>query len=50
MDKRYNVDGEPEDEKTGIYVPNDYVISIANAYPDCFEACISVHPYRKGTY
>ena len=47
MDKRYSIDGEPEDHKTGIYVPNEYVWKISQEYSDCFECCISIHPYRK---
>jgi hypothetical protein len=32
--------------KTGMYVPNDYVIRLCEKYPDKFLPSCSVHPYR----
>lgn len=46
FDKNYHPDGMPNLAKTEFYVPNDYVFSIAEEYPDCFAPVISVHPYR----
>ncbi|MDX6384332.1 MAG: hypothetical protein QOK48_1905 [Blastocatellia bacterium] len=46
FDKNYNRNGTQNLAKTEFYVPNDYVFSIAEQYPDCFEPVISVNPYR----
>eukprot|EP01101_Sappina_pedata_P009914 TRINITY_DN6121_c0_g1_i1.p1 TRINITY_DN6121_c0_g1~~TRINITY_DN6121_c0_g1_i1.p1 ORF type:complete len:416 (-),score=119.87 TRINITY_DN6121_c0_g1_i1:128-1354(-) len=46
MDAWYEEDGIKSVEKTGLYVPNEYVMKIVEEFPDCFEPCISVHPYR----
>ena len=46
FDKNYNRDGTPNLAKTEFYVPNDYVFTLAEQQPDCFEPAISVNPYR----
>jgi predicted TIM-barrel fold metal-dependent hydrolase len=46
FDKNYNRDGTPNLAKTEFHVPNDYVFTLAEQYPDCFEPVISVHPCR----
>lgn len=46
FDKNYNRDGSANLQKTEFYVPNDYVFSLVEQYPDCFEPVISVNPYR----
>lgn len=46
FDKNYNRDGTANLAKTEFYVPNDYVFALAKQQPDCFEAVISVNPYR----
>lgn len=46
IDKNYDRDGTPNPGKTEFYVPNNYVFTIAEAHPDCFEPVISVNPYR----
>jgi predicted TIM-barrel fold metal-dependent hydrolase len=46
IDQHYNRDGVPNLEKTEFYVSNDYVFSLAEKHPDCFEPVISVNPYR----
>ncbi len=47
FDKNYNLDGTPNLKKTEFYVPNEYVFSLAERYPDLFNPVMSVHPYRK---
>jgi len=48
FDKFYNEDGLEDLEKTTFYVPNEYVLKVVKKYPDLFEPCVSIHPYRKG--
>jgi len=35
------------EKKTGVYVPNDYVLSVAEEFPHVFLPVVSVHPYRE---
>ena len=46
FDKNYDRDGRPNPAKTEFYVSNDYIFTLANRRPDCFEPVISVNPYR----
>jgi predicted TIM-barrel fold metal-dependent hydrolase len=46
FDHRYGEDGALDLERSSFHVPNDYVWQISQEYPDVFEPCISVHPYR----
>jgi predicted TIM-barrel fold metal-dependent hydrolase len=47
FDKHYNADGTANLQKTNMYVPNRYVVELAQQYPDIFLPVISVHPYRR---
>jgi mannonate dehydratase len=47
MDRHYRQDGSPDPEKTPFYVPNEYVVSLAERYPELFVPVVSIHPYRK---
>jgi len=47
FDQHYRKDGTVDQAKTEFYVPNDYVLGLAEKYPDCFLPAVSVHPYRK---
>ena len=47
FDKHYNADGTVNLKKTNMYVPNQYVVELAQKYPDIFLPVISVHPYRS---
>jgi len=46
MDHFYNPDGTINRERTEFYVPNDYVVTLAQQHPDLFVPVISVHPGR----
>jgi predicted TIM-barrel fold metal-dependent hydrolase len=46
MDQWYDPDGRVRVEKTGLFVPNEYVMKVAAAHPTHFNPVISVHPYR----
>ncbi|MDQ2856779.1 MAG: amidohydrolase family protein [Acidobacteriota bacterium] len=47
FDKNYSRDGRENLSKTEFYVPNDYVFTLTEQYPDLFEPVISVNPYRQ---
>lgn len=47
FDKNYNRDGTANLAKTEFYVANDYIFTLSNQHPDCFEPVISVNPYRS---
>lgn len=46
MDRHYRPDGTVDQASTPFYVPNDYIFSLAERYPEFFVPVISVHPYR----
>jgi uncharacterized protein len=46
MDHCYHPDGTLDRERTQFYVPNDYVVRLAEQHPDLFVPVISVHPAR----
>lgn len=46
FDRNYDRDGTANLAKTEFYVSNDYIFTLANQHPDCFEPVISVNPYR----
>jgi hypothetical protein len=46
FDRRYRRDGTLDEARTEFYVPNDYVLQLAQEHPDVFLPTISVHPYR----
>lgn len=47
MDHYHDNDGKIDKVKTGIYCPNDYVWEVSQEFPDIFEPCVSIHPYRE---
>jgi len=47
LDHRYGPDGTLDREGTAIYVPNDYVLRLAEQHRGDFLAGVSVHPYRQ---
>lgn len=47
MDYWYDEDGTRRPDKTGIYISNEYMMSVVKQHPDIFIPCISVNPYRK---
>jgi len=46
LDHFYDPNGTLNRARTEFYVPNDYVVDLAERYPDVFEAVVSVHPAR----
>jgi hypothetical protein len=46
FDKHYDAAGNVDLKKTHFYLPNRYVVELAEKYPDIFLPVISVHPYR----
>lgn len=46
FDKHYREDGSVDLDKTEFYVPNAYIVDLANTYPDLFVPAVSIHPYR----
>lgn len=46
MDHWYDPDGTMREDRTGLYISNDYMMSVVAAYPEHFMPCISVNPYR----
>lgn len=46
FDRRYTREGVPDNDRTEFYVPNEYVLDLAERYPDLFLPTISVHPWR----
>lgn len=42
-------DGTPLPEQSSLYVPNDYVLKLANQHPE-FLAAVSIHPARKDAH
>jgi predicted TIM-barrel fold metal-dependent hydrolase len=39
-------DGVRDDERTQLYVPNEYVMRLAREHPSLYAPVVSVHPYR----
>jgi uncharacterized protein len=46
FDRAHDEAGQPMPEASEFYTPNEYVLSLAQAAPDLFVPCASVHPYR----
>lgn len=46
FDRAHDEAGKPMLESSEFYTPNEYVLSLAQAAPDLFVPCASVHPYR----
>jgi hypothetical protein len=47
FDKHYTANGTANLQKTNMYVPNRYVVELAQQYQDIFLPAISIHPYRR---
>lgn len=47
MDHSYHADGRVDRARTDFFVPNAYVMKLAQAHPDLFVPVVSIHPYRK---
>ena len=47
FDKHYDKSGNEDLTHTSFYVPNEYIVSLANKYPQFFIPVVSIHPYRK---
>jgi len=47
LDRHYRKDGTADLDRTAFYVPNEYVVRIAEADSDLFVPVVSVHPWRK---
>ena len=47
FDKHYNKTGKEDLSRTSFYVPNEYIVSLAQQYPQFFVPVVSIHPYRK---
>lgn len=43
----YDDNGKLVENFGSFYTPNDYVLQLANSYPDCFIPAISIHPARS---
>jgi len=46
LDQQYSAAGDPRPGETAVHVDNDYVVYLAERYPELFEPVVSVHPYR----
>jgi len=46
MDKVYDRNGNPKDNETHLFVPNDYIINLSNKYNRILFGA-SVHPYKS---
>jgi mannonate dehydratase len=46
FDRVYTERGEPADDDTALYVPNEYTAAVARSAPEVFEWVASIHPYR----
>jgi predicted TIM-barrel fold metal-dependent hydrolase len=46
FDKHYRADGTVDDDRTDLFVPDEYVWKLAAQAPDLYAPVISVHPYR----
>jgi hypothetical protein len=46
FDARYEPDGTRNDERTEMFTPDSWPLSLAREHPDLFIPIISVHPYR----
>jgi len=46
FDRAHDEAGKPMLEASEFFTPNEYVLALAQAAPDLFVPCASVHPYR----
>lgn len=47
FDKHYDKAGKEDLSHTSFYVPNEYIVSLAQQYPQFFVPVVSIHPYRN---
>jgi predicted TIM-barrel fold metal-dependent hydrolase len=47
FDRAHDEHGAPDDEHSGLYVPDAYARDVARALPQRLEWVASIHPYRK---
>jgi uncharacterized protein len=47
FDRAHDENGAPDDEHSGLYVPDAYARDVARAHPQRFEWVASIHPYRQ---
>jgi uncharacterized protein len=47
FDYHHNDQGEIVKERSTFFIPNKYVYSLSQQYPDVFIPAVSIHPYRK---
>jgi predicted TIM-barrel fold metal-dependent hydrolase len=47
LDRAYREDGSLDRDGTPAYVPNDWVLRLAQEHPESFVPVVSVHPFRK---
>ncbi len=47
FDSFYDRQGKADPSLTTIHTPNEYVARLVQEFPDCFDMCMSVHPYRR---
>lgn len=47
FDKHYDKTGKEDLSHTSFYVPNEYIVSLAQQYPQFFVPVVSIHPYRN---
>ncbi len=47
LDHWYDRDGTRREDKTLLYVPNEYCVRVAERYPEDFRPAVSVHPFRR---
>jgi uncharacterized protein len=46
QDAVYDDRGKPDWNKTGVYVPNDYLLAVTTRFPRLMAPCISINPVR----
>ncbi len=46
FDYRYDQDGRVDLDRSEFHTPNEYVVQLAERYPDVFIPAVSVHPHR----
>ena len=47
QDLPHTESGEALPEKSGFFVPNDYLLDVCEAHPDLFIPAVSIHPARR---
>ena len=47
QDCRYDKNGKPDFDRTGFYVPNDWLFEVCGRHKDIFFPCVSINPKRR---